>query len=459
MKKHIKRIGIGLVALFVIGYFVYAYFQPLTVETMTLAKDQSEIYFIEKGHVVNNKEVYLYPALAGEVKEIHVKRGDQVSTGDVLASMDNTQIIQQIMAQEEMIKGYQAQKNGAKVDVQVSMDTMRLTRAQLVGQLNALEAEIGTEDQRALEAMLVEQSKERYEQGLADLEKYQRLLEEGIIAESEFNDFKIMVNGLEADYQMSQVSELSGSDYYNSMKSAIYAQINSIDTTLKRDRLTTTEAYYQSMIDSAEASLTGLKAQAEQLEIKAPHDGYISDIMVDGTNRVSGMEPAFLLIGDGVREIQVKVNTRDIEYVRKGDAVVLIYNRRSGEVELTGKITYVADNATVELSPLGIEERKVLVTIEPEVNEYLETGYEVDVKFIVFNEPDKLILPNSALYKKDDQDMVLAIRNGKVEEVAVTLGYELTGRTIIEEGLEEGEVIVTDLEAKGLKVGVRAKSS
>jgi multidrug resistance efflux pump len=358
-----------------------------------------------------------------------------------------------------MIKGYQAQKNGAKVDVQVSMDTMRLTRAQLVGQLNALEAEIGTEDQRALEAMLVSQSKERYEQGLADLEKQRLLLEEGIISESELNDFKAMVNGLEADYQMSQVSKVSGADYYNSMKSAIHAQISSIDATLKRDRLTTTEAYYQSMIDSAGASLTGLKVQAEELEIKAPHDGYISDIMVDGTNRVSGMEPAFLLIGDGLREIQVKVNTRDIEYVRKGDAVVLIYNRRSGEVELTGRITYVADNATVELSPLGIEERKVLVIIEPEVNEYLETGYEVDVKFIVFNEPNKLILPNSALYKKDDKDMVLAIRNGKVEEVAVILGYELTGRTVIEEGVEEGEIIITDLEAKGLKVGIKAKSS
>ncbi|MDF1616621.1 HlyD family secretion protein [Petrocella sp. FN5] len=459
MKKHIKIIGIGLVAIFIIGYFIYAYFQPLTVETLTLSKDQSEIYFIEKGHMVNSKEIYLYPAMAGEVKEIHVKRGDQVKAGDVLASMDNTQMIQQILAQEEMIKGYQAQKNGAEVDIQVSMDNMRLTRAQLVGQLKGLEAEIGTEDQRELEAMLVAQSKERYEQGLADLEKYRLLFEEGIIAESEFNDFKTMVNGLEADYQMSQVSKVSGSDYYKGMKSAIHAQISSIDASLKRDRLTTTEAYYQSMIDSAKASLSGLKAQAEEMDIKAPHDGYISDIMVDGTNRVSGMEPAFLLIGDGVREIQVKVNTRDIEYVHEGDGVELIYNRRSGEVTLTGRITYVANNATVELSPLGIEERKVLVIIEPEVNAYLETGYEVDVKFIVFNEPDKLILPNSALYKRDDKDMVLAIRDGKVEEVPVTLGYELTGRTVIEEGVEEGEVIITDLEAKGLKVGVRAKSS
>lgn len=50
-------------------------------------------------------------------------------------------------------------------------------------------------------------------------------------------------------------------------------------------------------------------------------------------------------------------------------------------------------------------------------------------------------------------------RNGVAKEVQVTLGYELTGETIVDEGLVEGDQIIVDLDAKGLKVGSRVSSS
>ncbi len=46
----------------------------------------------------------------------------------------------------------------------------------------------------------------------------------------------------------------------------------------------------------------------------------------------------------------------------------LKHHLRSGDVEINATIAYIGDSATVERSPLGIEERKVLVKVQPEAN-------------------------------------------------------------------------------------------
>ncbi len=86
--------------------------------------------------------------------------------------------------------------------------------------------------------------------------------------------------------------------------------------------------------------------------------------MIEDVNRVQGVEPLFLIIGEKDNIIEVTVNTRDVEAVNEGDRVMIKHHLRSGDVEISGAITYVSENATVERSPLGIEERKVLTESE-----------------------------------------------------------------------------------------------
>lgn len=218
-------------------------------------------------------------------------------------------------------------------------------------------------------------------------------------------------------------------------------------------------AYNQAMLEGAQASLDAMMVQAEHYKITSPVDGIVNEIMIENVSMVNGMTPAFIVQGEGDNKIEVKVNTRDIEIIEVGDTVELILDRRTGDIEVSGEISHISTSASVEISPLGLEERKVQVVVIPESQDQFAAGYDVDVKFIVFSESDKLVVPNSALYTKDEKDMVMVIRGGAAEEVEVELGFELTGETIVETGLVDGDQVITDLDAKGLDAGTRVSSS
>lgn len=457
MKKKVKIIGILGMVLLAGAYGVYVYFQPMSIEAKRIEARQSEIYFMETGIVVNKDQQYIYPDITGTIEEIMVEEGMQVNEGDILMTLDKTAVEQEYLGQEILLAGYEAQMANAEVEIQNQMDSLRGSRKSLVGQINSLTAQMNTQTQQELEEFLVKQSQMQYEQGLVDLEKHQRLYKEGYISLSELNAFEDVVEGYEAAYKEAQAANQSSDDYYASMRSALYGQIDSIDQTLERDMLTPTKKYYQSMIDATKATLDQIETQLDKHTIRAPFDGVISEVKVDDVNRVQGMEYLFLILGEGDNYIEVTVNTRDIESIQIGDPVRIEHHLRSKDVEIAGTISYVGASAMVERSPLGIEERKVLVKVQPEANTYLKSGFEVDVKFILFSESNQLIVPLSSIYQAQGKDMVMVIRDGVAVEQEISLGHELTGEQIVTQGIEEGEVVITDLDAKGLKPGKRVK--
>lgn len=459
MKKNVKIISVVIIVILMVAYGIYAALQPMPVETETIMHQESEITFTEAGIVVHSGEQTVYPLAAGKVESVLIREGDRVSKGQTMAELNTEVIDQQILQTESTLEGYRAQLAGAEQEHEVSVENLKASRSSLYGQLQSLKAQQGTEDQRALEEMLASQSKDIYEKGLMDLEKNRELLVLGIISESEFTAFEQLVATYEANYLQSQIGSTSGGDAYEGSKNSIYAQISAIDATLDMDTLTTTKAYYESMIKATEAALKGLKSQGGFYNIDAPIDGVVNSVTIENTNMVTGMEPAFIIQGEGDIQIEVNVSTRDIDSVAVGDNVRLELDRRSGDLEITGTVRYIASSAVVEISPLGIEERKVAVYIEPESTDGLGAGYEVDVKFIVFSDGQQLVVPNSAIYQVDGQDTVMVIRGGKAVEVPVTLGYELTGETIIDGGLAEGDQLIRDLDAKGLSPGKNVVSS
>lgn len=459
MKKKIKLASIIILVVSLVGYGIYNYLQPIAIETKTLALSESAVSFVEMGIVKNTGEQYIYPFVSGKVEEIFVKKGELIKRGDVLAQIDSRETKYELERLKKAILGYEAQLAMAHTENELSRNTLKGNKGNLLGQLQALKAESNTESQVKLEEQIIAQSLETYQRSVKDLEKYKELYTLGYISEAEYKNYEELVNTYKTNYDQSLASKDSRSGNFTAMEKAINAQIDSIDVALNIDTLSPTKAYYQSLIDTSKDSIEELKDQQNNYKVISTTDGVVSEVYIENVNKVSNTEPAFLIQGGGQSQIEVKVSTRDRDAITIGDAVTVIIDRRSGDIEINGYIDSISEKAVASISPLGIEERKVLVLIKPEDNDYLGVGYDVDVKFIVSNEGKQVIVPNSALFKKDKQDMVLLIKENTVVEVPVEIGYELTGETIIKEGVQEGDQLITDLDAKNLKVGMRAISS
>ncbi len=459
MKKRIKIFSVLTIVVLMAAYTVYSALQPMAVETEVLSLKESEITFVESGVIVDMGERVIYPMVPGEVSTIEVKEGDRVSAGDILATLDSAGIDLQVEQATSVLEGYEAQMAAAQVEYDVTIANLKGTRSSLYGQLYALNAQAGTEEQRSLEVSLVEQSLALYEQALENLEKNKELLRIGVITDSEYEAVENLVAQYEVNYLQSQITQSGSDDVYQGNKRSLNGQIAAINAALDADTLSHTLAYYESMIDGAKAALKALEVQASYYEITSPIDGVVNSVSIEKLGSLTGMEEAFIIQGEGEKHVEVSVSTRDIGEVTIGDEVRLILDQRSGDETTLGHVDYIASNAVTEISPLGIEERKVPVFIQLEAPSGYGANYEVDVEFIVYSGGEQVAVPNSALYTVDGQDTVMVIRNGKATEQAVILGYELIGETIVQEGLEAGDELIVDLDAKGLSVGKRVTSS
>jgi HlyD family secretion protein len=179
-----------------------------------------------------------------------------------------------------------------------------------------------------------------------------------------------------------------------------------------------------------------------------------------GTNMAAPASPLaeITTLGEGVR-VEVFVSTQDVYSISIGDTVELTLRQRGQDIVYPGTVVGIGDTAEVRYSALGVEERKVKITIEPDLRGFNETvlgdGFALDVKFILYEAPNKLIIPKTALFKDGGEDKVWVVRGGATHTVAVQTGMELRTEVVVEGGLNEGDFVVSDANNKDLREGIK----
>jgi HlyD family secretion protein len=252
------------------------------------------------------------------------------------------------------------------------------------------------------------------------------------------------------------------------MKNSIDAQIGSIDSRLGNTYTTAMKEYYLSQIEAAELRIKHLGKQIEECTVKAPVSGTITDISVDKSN-VTGIDSPVAVVSTGFDcLVEVYVPTAEIGSVSVGDLVDLELKSNADAV-YCGTVVEIDDRAVVTVSSLGIEKRKVKVTIEPlpEHAEYFKSGYDLNVSFTTYFAEDRLTVPRTAVVwldgGRDTLDTgagqaavwVISGADGQVSLRAIEIERELNVEYIVKSGISAGEMVVQDATAPGLAEGAR----
>src|SRR5690606_37009789 len=99
------------------------------------------------------------------------------------------------------------------------------------------------------------------------------------------------------------------------------------------------------------------------------------------------------------------------------------------------------------VSSLGVEEQRVPVTAviqsPPELwAARLGAGYRVLARFIVWQAPDVLQVPSSALFRAGEDWAAFVVEDGRARRRLVQVGQQAGLRTQITAGLEAGDVVI-----------------
>ena len=372
----------------------------------------------------------------GRITHLYVKEGDNVKAGQLIATVESAQPASAVEAQ------------------QATIDSSRTTVDSYIAAEKTAEA-------------AVEQAQADLVQKKFDIERYEQLYKQQLVAKQDYDAKK-------AAYDVD------------------VATLNQRIAAVAQAKAQTASA--RSQVNQAQAMLKGNNYSLGLTESRAPFDGLVTNVPVrEGETVVVGIQNAegstLMTLADmSVITAEVKVDETDIVNIALGQPADVTVDALPGRT-FKGHVTEVGDQALLRTtgiatsqSTTGTEEAKdfkVVVTLDQvpgkELND-LRPGLSTTARIVVAEKPDALTIPIQALVQRDpvlEKDLyahagkpstvsaatsdshvkpvfvqgvyVLTSDGGKIRTRFTPVTTGVTGATDIQVlgGLKEGDEIVT----------------
>ncbi|HEY8911382.1 MAG TPA: HlyD family efflux transporter periplasmic adaptor subunit [Desulfosporosinus sp.] len=411
--KHRNVLIMGVLAVVIFITVTVSNAMPLSASVFTLHPKDFSKGFTEEGRIIAAQEWPIFNPVEGKLQSLKVQNGDKVKKGQGLFEVSTTDLNYQLdvlKAQFKSIEGQRLQNSKTPNDAQVAQQQLIIQQAEK----DAQSEELNLTRMKALYAT-GSISQVQYEEAQTKSEKARNFLQQ-------------QQEGLKLIYQQDKPSQ--GSEiYYVNQKNAVQVQINQLEDKISK------------------ATVVALQ------------DGMVKDLTLkEGNVILQGQQILSVYTNEGYK-LESFVLASDALDIKPGSAVQVIQATSTGNKSFTGKVEGVDPSAVERISPLGLKENRVKVTILlTETSPVVILGSSVDVKFTTLEVPGKLLIPKTALFPYQQGDAVWILVQGKAKIQPVKKGLENDSQVIVEQGLSNGVVILQDPNLTNLKEGKSIKA-
>ena len=175
--------------------------------------------------------------------------------------------------------------------------------------------------------------------------------------------------------------------------------------------------------------------------IVSPIAGIVThvDVPVAGVN-ITPAGATFTIADPEKMKFMANIDEVDISLLKVGQKVLITLDAYPDE-QFEGEVSKVSFASTTTKG--GGTAFQIEIKMPENKDLRFKVGMNGDIEIIVEEKKDVLTIPNQALYQKDGQNFVKILENGKAKEVEVKKGLETDIETEIQEGLNEGQKVIT----------------
>lgn len=185
-------------------------------------------------------------------------------------------------------------------------------------------------------------------------------------------------------------------------------------------------------------------ADCDCVSVFSPVSGRVLKILNESEGVVGSGTPLVEVGNPELLEVIVDLLSADAVRVEPGQRVVI--EAWGGDQPLDGVVQRVEPFGFTKVSALGIEEQRVNVVIDitspRERWDRLGHGYRVEPRIVLWESPDVLRVPLSALFRQGDKWAVFVARDRRAELRVVAIGQDDGLQAEVRAGLEAGERVV-----------------
>lgn len=408
MGKKSKWIIGGAGVILIAAGACYSFMRGVDAEVAVAAKGDIR-QFIEDTAVVKSRgSQTVYIEGTGRITEVKVETGDTVLQGDLILSLDKTDLQLQLRDAEANVAASRAQLKGTET----------------ISYANRIE----------MARAAVEQAEVAYETALRDYENSKLLYDAGALSKEELN--------------RAEAAQKTAAAALSSAKLELEE--------IKAGAADYVKEAYRAQLEQAIVYRDTIRENLKRQEIRAPLSGTIIEKHVEVNSMAVPGTPAFVIGDPKALELEANILADDAVRIAVG-CDVEISGKVTGNKVLRGRVSKVAPAAQNVTSSLGVNQKRVPVTIElVESSDTLKPGYNVDIKIITAAGKDILQVPDSAVFEYKDADYVFVVEQGKAVLRKVTKGIEGEDFVEITEGLKEGEQVLVKPD-NNIKEGTRIR--
>jgi HlyD family secretion protein len=462
-KSKISKWLLGFLALFLLISGSYLIFRQLKATQQEasrpkpIAVEQSnlKVTVSANGTIEPAQSVNVSPKKTGILKELLVEVGESVTKGQIIAKMDDSELIGQLIEAQGQLA--QAEANLSKLIAGNRPQEI----AQAQARLEELEANLrqlvaGNRDQEIAQAQArLDSAKATYNQAEDDYQRNQNLQQEGAISIQALNIKKATYESAKAtvaetEEALSLSQEGTRSEALDRARAEVKSQQQALDL-LKEGTRSEEIAQARAEVLAAQGVLKTATTQIEDAVVRAPFDGTISGIYSDlgafitpttAGSDVSSATSSSILSLASENEVVANVAESNIAKIEIGQKVAIAADAFPGET-FVGKVSQIATQASVEENVTSFE---VTVALEGVNTEQLRAGMNASLDFQVDELKNVLTVPTIAVTQKDNTTGVYVGIPGQAPKlVPITTGASVGDRTEVTSGLDGSEHILVNV--------------
>ena len=317
--------------------------------------------------------------VAGRLRRISLRHGDEVSHGQVIALIEPLPLS--------------------------PLDPRQ--RAESIGRVNA------AEDAKVEIDRLVERNKVSYEQARRDLERSETLARSGVISQQEVEKAQTAVATTWREYEAAKSKSESAAHEVEVARAAL---------------LTMNQSGIPNNI-------------AGPVKVQAPTAGRVLHVLEESERVVTAGTSLVELSNPSKLEVVIELLSTDAVKVRIGALVII--EGWGGPRALEAHVRMIEPSAFTKVSALGIEEQRVNVVADlTERSSELGDNYRVEGRIVVWETNLALRVPVSALFRRGEKWSLFVVENGVARLHDVDVGQRTPFEAEIKSGLEEGAAVI-----------------
>jgi HlyD family secretion protein len=350
---------------------------------------------VASGRVLAPARIQIGSVVVGRATRVAVEKGDRVKAGQVLLQLDDA-------------------------EARAALSQARSAVAQAIARLEQVDV-VSTR----VTSEGVRQAELRLSQAEVKLTRNRTLAEAGSMSRSDLDD-------------AIQARDLAASQLASARIQASAAATGS-------DR-----HIVQAALEQARGSEQAAAARLDQLQIRSPSDGIVTERDVEPGDVVQPGKMLLVVARDGPTQLSVLPDEKNLAFLRIGQPATASVDAFPDRI-FPARVAYLAP--AVDLSR-GTVEVKLDV---PERPPFLRPDMTVSVNIEVGRDPSALVIPSGAVRDAGTEPWVLAVREGRTVRQPVKLGMRGEGSVQVLSGLQPGDAVVAPVATVGPGARVRAE--